>query len=686
MMSTFATAARKASAIAALLVACAAGSAAALTTYTSGGVEVRGFYATSATQMYAAAYGGGLYASSNTGGSWTRIALPGNAHYLTAIGGKSNTLGIVGAEEGLFRTTNFSSFTQVLFEPVSAVAVSQTTTTVLAAVRGVGVLRSTDSGATFTLANNSGFDSLDIVALAINPANTNIVYAAAKPDGTGTHGGVYKSTDGGTTWSTSVNTNLEVPPAPFGATRPYVASLAVDSSGGVYAGILDINKQGDVWYSSNAGASWAKSQDIFGGIAALQQDRNNPATIWAGSTTLGLQKGSTTNFTYQFPNNGPNPSLLYTGVNAVGTFPGNANAVLWAVKGAGVWLTSNAGASWARVDFPGADRVRAATGVAGQPNTVLIGLHAGGVWKSTTGLGGPYNPPTVNGLVQADFSFSPAASGGVMPFTTIWDLSASASSANVIYAAAGGPSMFYGNDPTGIFRWDGSKWLGLGTTNVAGYNIINEGGFLQADEAFGVSVNPSNENDAWAGLLSGDPSKNLRHRSGATWTSVASAPVRKVVWSSNNATLLALVFGDKPQISTNSGGTFGPVTVSQTGFNFMRFFSAAQSPSSALTWIAGTNKGLFRSTDSGGSWTRVAMAGVFLDNAINAVGFRPSDNRAFAADFDGNRYCSTDAGATWHLLSGTLNAGVNAIRTIGTSLYYLTDGAGMVLEDSATCP
>ena len=58
--------------------------------------------------------------------------------------------------------------------------------------------------------------------------------------------------------------------------------------------------------------------------------------------------------------------------------------------------------------------------------------------------------------------------------------------------------------------------------------------------------------------------------------------------------------------------------------------------------------------------------------------------RAYAGDFDGNVYCSTNSGVTW-VAKTTLNAGVNGIRVLGGTLYYLTDGAGMV-ADSGTCP
>ena len=669
-------------AAATLLLAAAGTALAQTTTFTSGGAEVRAFWTRNINTVYAAAYGGGLWVSSNTGSTWSRISVtPSNVRYLTAVDGKA-TLLVVGGDEGLARSTDFTNFTQILHEPVSAVAVAPTGNTVLAGIKGMGIVRSIDNAASFAPANNAGFDSLDIVAIAFDPSNANTVYAAAKPDGTGARGGVFRSADGGATWA-AYNTGLP---------NRYVASLTVDSAGTTYVGLLDTTRQGDVYARASGAGSWgAASGDIFGGVASLHRDANAGTTIWAGSSNLGLQKGSGTAFTYQFAHDGQQ-NILFTGINAVATFPTDPAVVLKAVKGAGVWRsTANVSPrTWTQTKFGGADRVRAATGVTGQPNTILMGLHAGGVWKSTTGLAGTYEHPTVNNTTQAAFALGVGA-GTANPFTTIWDLSASTTSANVIYAAAPGIGMHYVNDSPGLFRWNGSVWQGLGTVDSgAPYNIVNEPGTFVGQaifqQPFGILVHRSDENTAYLGSLTGFP---LRKRTGTTWfnkTYGAGSSVRSIVPSLAAPTkTMALLFGDKPGLSTDSGENYATVSVSQTGFEFMRFFSAAENPVDSSVWVAATNKGLYRSTDGGSSWTRITMDGVFTQLAMTAVGFRPGTAKVFAADFEGNRYCSGNGGIAWTALAGKLNAGVNAIRTIGSDLFYMTDGAGMVRED-AVCP
>lgn len=663
----------------------------AQTQFTTGGAEVRQFLPRTSSDVYAAAYGAGLHRSTDGGASWARIGLPGNVRYLTSIAGNTTGYFIIGAMEGLVRTADGSTFTQVIFEPVSAVAVAPSPSAVsLAAVKGVGIVRSTDSGASYTLANNTGFDDLDITALAFDPTNASIAYAAARPDNAGGRGGVFRSTDGGANWATDNGA--------FPAGNLYVTSLAVDGAGQAYAGVLrscdpvyvpgtySCDGTGDVYFRSGGG-TWSPSGDLFG-VVSLHRDTNAPTTIWAGSRGLGLLSGSGTNFNYAFDNVGAH-SLFYTGVNAVATLPGTAT-VLKALKGAGVWRSTAAATprTWTRVSFPGADRVLSASNVGTAANAMLAGLQAGGVWRTTDG-GTSWSPPTETPNVQNDFAFF---GGFVNHFVSIWELAASATNPNLAYAAAGGVGMFYLNDATGLFRYNGTAWQGVGSNDINNrtaapwFGVIEPGSLqIPSEPIYGVSLNRADDNVAYASFLNFSP--GVRRRVSGSWLNsavngVITPQTRGLALSSNSARMLALVFDDKPALSTDSGATFSQVSVSQFGFERLRFFAAAENPTNGSFWVAATNKGIFRSADQAATWSRVNTAGVFARQAVAAVGYR-SDGKAFAADFEGNRYCSADTGVTWVAL-GQLRAGVSAIRTIGASLYYLTDGAGFFREDG-TC-
>jgi photosystem II stability/assembly factor-like uncharacterized protein len=186
--------------------------------------------------IYIAAASGGVWKTSDGGSTWTpltddqmtlsmgAIALaPGNPNVIYAGTGEANNAG--------------SSY-------------------------GRGILVSTDGGASWTLTGNSVFDRLAISQIAVDPTDPNTAYAAVsdfdkngRPFAGGT--GIYKTTNGGTTW-----TNLTSSIDTF---DPYSA-VVIDPNNHntVYMAIGDVfgNPYGTggngVYKSTDGGTSWTK--------------------------------------------------------------------------------------------------------------------------------------------------------------------------------------------------------------------------------------------------------------------------------------------------------------------------------------------------------------------------------------------------------------------------------------------
>jgi len=124
---------------------------------------------------------------------------------------------------------------------------------------GRGILISSDGGANWTLSVGPGsrFDRLTTAAIAVDPTNANVAYAAMTNSGInvlccGGDAGVWKTTDGGTTWTkttASITSSNPWSAIAIDPTNTLIIYAAVGNSGG---GSLN-----GVYKSTNGGTSWA---------------------------------------------------------------------------------------------------------------------------------------------------------------------------------------------------------------------------------------------------------------------------------------------------------------------------------------------------------------------------------------------------------------------------------------------
>jgi photosystem II stability/assembly factor-like uncharacterized protein len=209
---------------------------------------------------------------------------------------------------------------------------------------GSGVFKTTDAGSTWTAMNSglnvAGDGSIWVYAVAVDPRDSNIVYASTLYEDSSDHVLVFKSVDGGANWSSA---NLSIKcycPTPF---------LAVDprNSGMVYAG----GGASGVFKSEDGGASWRAANSgmpIFpnGAIAnvnALAIDPQDSGTLYA-TTNAGVFKSTDGASSWNQVGSGVFPTRNPVVNQAVAVDPLSSGTIY--VAFGGVFKSTDGGASW----------------------------------------------------------------------------------------------------------------------------------------------------------------------------------------------------------------------------------------------------------------------------------------------------------------------------------------------------
>ncbi|HYM79671.1 MAG TPA: glycoside hydrolase [Candidatus Dormibacteraeota bacterium] len=212
-----------------------------------------------------------------------------------------------------------------------------------------GIYRSTDGGQNWqkviTRDENTGGSDVEI-----DPSNPDVVYASMWEaregpweDGNefnGAGGGLFKSTDGGSTWHPLTNG------LPKDLSQIYVA-VAPSDSRRLYATLATAAGKLNVYRSDDAGESWAQVTDdprpsgrIGGGDLPIPRvDPKNPDLVYVASTvTMRSSDGGKTWVSFRGAPGGDDYQNLW--IN-----PNNGNIILL-VSDQGAIVTVNAGASW----------------------------------------------------------------------------------------------------------------------------------------------------------------------------------------------------------------------------------------------------------------------------------------------------------------------------------------------------
>ncbi len=290
---------------------------------------------------------------------------------------------------------------------------------------GRGVLKSIDAGATWTLVGSSQFDRRAISRIVVDPTDANIVYVAVGGGGVnGASGntGIWKSTNGGTTWTNttaSISTSQPYSDVGIDLNTPSTLYCAIGNTGG--------NAANGVYKTTNGGTSWSL---MGGGITSgsttgrinLAVSKSNPLTVYVSmedsSDGSVLSVWQTTDGGANWTDRTPPSNLNYMGGQGwydqtIIVDPTNSSTV-YVGGSAGtnaILKSSNGGVSWSGVGSGGKSPHADQQSVAFDANGKLLEGTDGGIWR--------LDNPTVGSTSWSNLNGSGANSLNITQFIGI---------------------------------------------------------------------------------------------------------------------------------------------------------------------------------------------------------------------------------------------------------------------------
>jgi photosystem II stability/assembly factor-like uncharacterized protein len=294
----------------------------------------------------------------------------------TLSGGGAGAAGNSGASSGQYHWGAWTSSMAV--DPSDA-------NTVLIGNPGSGVWKTTDGGATWSAKSDSA-PALGIGAIAIAPSSPNVVYAGTGSwwDGVG----VLKSTDKGETWQLLPSTFSGLGgPSEFWSAGFIFYAMAVSPADPnvVLAGAwYGTQNRAGIYRSADGGATW---KQVFSGGrgSSIVWDPGSPQTVYAAigeyywPANNGIYKSVDGGLTWRSSSNGIDSSLFPQSQSTVLTICSSEPTVLYAsVPGLnggtlGVFKTVDGATNWTKIPAPQASRAFLVGVHPQDPNTVIVG-------------------------------------------------------------------------------------------------------------------------------------------------------------------------------------------------------------------------------------------------------------------------------------------------------------------------
>ncbi|MGD0990308.1 MAG: glycosyl hydrolase [Candidatus Sulfotelmatobacter sp.] len=594
-------------------------------------------------EYYVGVASGGVWKTVNDGTTWTPVfdkegsysigwvALDPNDAAVVWVGsGESNSQRSVSYGDGIYRSEdggkNWTNLGLKKSEHIGRVVIDpRDSKVVYVAAEGPlwgpggdrGLYKTTDAGknwkAVLTISENTG-----VVDVALDPANPDIIYAAAYQrrrhvftliDG-GPESAIYKSTDAGTTWNKLKN---GLPSVDMG--RIGLAVSPVDTNV-VYATVEAADGKGGIFRSEDKGANWEKRNEFDVGAmyyARVVCDPKNVDRIIVMNVSLreSLDGGKTLHKVNEVNHHGDN--------HAIWIDPDDTKHWLLGSDG-GMYETWDNAKSWEfKANLPTVQFYDVAVDNALPFYNVCGGTQDNFSWC------GPSRTRNINGIMNSDWFVTTGGDG----FRSVVD----PVDANTIYSESQYGVLVRYDKPTGqemVLQPQEGKGEPPLRWNWDSPVIISPHSHTRLYFAANKLFRSDDRGDTWK-AISGDLTRQINRNT---------LPVMGRVW-------------EPDAVAKNASTSL-----------YGNIVALSESPKKEGLLYVGTDDGLIQVTsDGGGSWTKYeTFAGVPEKTYVSRLAASSHDENTVYAAFDNHKnedfkpylLKSSDAGKTWASIAGNL--------------------------------
>jgi photosystem II stability/assembly factor-like uncharacterized protein len=589
--------------------------------------------------------GGGVWKTENAGASWRNLS------------------------DTFFRTGSIGAIAVAESDPnVIYVGTGEHAIRGQSSSYGDGVYKSTDAGRTWT---RTGLETTKQIAAArVHPQNPDLVYVAAQGDrwkGTPDRG-VYRSTDGGKTWSpvlkglnaTSGANDLSMDPA-----NPRILYASFWDHQRVPWQVRSGGPGSGIWKSTDGGDTWTRLTEglpkLMGkiGVAVSPANPDRVFAIIEAEPRGGLYRSDDAGKTWRLMSEHRDIQSRSWYYMKIAADPQNADVVY--VMNAPILKSIDGGRTF--TNFPATHSDNHGFWINPKDPRILANANDGGASISVDGgrsWSSQDNQPTAQFYhVLVDDVYPYRLYSGQQDNSSV-----------IIKSRSDGPNI-------GERDWqDGpgceSANIGVDRRNPRyTYGGCYQGIFDELDMETGLS----RQIMAYPALSLTEPTNEIKYRFNWTAPAVVSQHDGRVIYHGANVLFRTTDRGKtwapiSPDLTRNDKATQGwggtPITNEGAGGEvYGTIISIAESPHDAATIYVGTDDGLVQLTRDGGrSWTNVTPAGVTVGLA-NEVEVSPHDAGtvylAFRMDRRGDytpyAFKSTDYGKTWTRIVNGFRAG-----------------------------